>query len=134
MKKAVLLILEQNDKILFARRAETKESLPGRWSLPSETMKEDELIETATERCAAEELQGIELQSITPFDEKHVQKDGEDKILYFMKIQYTGNPSIKDVEELTELQQHSFEEFFKLFSDEQIGHGLQYLRKKFGYK
>lgn len=129
MIKAALLILEKDGKVIFAKRAKTKKSLPGRWSLPSETMKGGESVEKAAVRCAREEL-GLKIDNITVFDTFHFNDEFEDKTLYFVKVTYSGKPVIKAKDELSELKQLSFQEFFDIYSDEAIGHGLQHLRKR----
>jgi len=132
MKKAALLILERDGKVLFARRSKTKESLPGRWSLPAETVEPGETIEETALRCGSEELD-IDLKGLQRFDEYHFKDSSEDKILYFFKATYNGTPKLKAREEITELISHPFDEFFKKYKDEEMGHGLQYLRKRLGY-
>ena len=92
--------------------------------------KEKKFFDTA-KREAREEL-GIELFDLDFFDEQEIKKEGEHKILYFVKSKYSGDPKIIDSRETSEIGEYSFEDFFSLFSDEEIGHGLQYLRKKFG--
>ena len=125
MKRAVLLILEKDRKILFARRAAARKSLPGRWSLPSGTMEENETKEEAAIREAKEEL-NLDLRDFELFDTYEMT----DKILYFFKAPYTEELKIKATEELTELKEYSWEDFFNTYKDEEIGHGLQYLREK----
>jgi ADP-ribose pyrophosphatase YjhB (NUDIX family) len=132
MIKATLLILEEDNKIIFGKRSETKQSLPGKWSLPSETMKADEPVEEAAVRCAKEELD-LDISNVTIFDSFHFNDGNEDKILYFVKATYTGTPIINDPDELTALKYTSFKNFFATHPDVEIGHGLQYLRKKFGF-
>ena len=133
MKKAALLILEKNEKILFARRSKTKESLPGRWSLPAETAEPGETIEETALRCGTEELD-LNIMNLKLFDEYRFKDDKEEKILYFFKATYDKKPQIKATEELTELIFQTFDEFYRTHKDEEIGHGLQYLRKKLNYK
>ena len=133
MIEAVLLILEKDGKILFGRRAKTKESLPDRWSLPSEKIDPGEDKISAVKRCAEHELGLTNLSNIVLYDTKEVHKEGEDKILYFFKAKYEGTPKPTASDELTELEHHSFKEFFATYPDQEIGHGLQYLRKSLGF-
>ncbi|MBW2991327.1 NUDIX hydrolase [Candidatus Woesearchaeota archaeon] len=133
MLEAVLLILEKDEKVLFGRRAKTKESLPERWSLPSEKIKPGEDLVGAVRRCAEHELGLTKLSNITLYDKKEVHKEGEHKILYFFKANYEGTPTPLAEDELTELEYHSFKDFFAKYKDKEIGHGLQYLRKSMGF-
>lgn len=130
MKKASLLLLEKNGKYLFARRAKTKKSLPNKWSLPSETIEIKETKEKTAWRCLKHELKGIQVNNLELFETFHFKKEGKEKILYFFKASYTGTAKIKANEELTELKEYTLDEFFKKYSNEEIGHGLQYLREK----
>ena len=132
MKEAVLLLLEKEGKILFGRRAATRTSLPNKWSLPSETIEKGQTKEDAVKHCAKHEL-GLDVGTIELLEERPINKDGEEKVLYFFNVSYTGEPSIMAKEELTELESLSFKDFFAKYTDEQIGHGLQYLRKKLGF-
>ncbi|MBU1321454.1 MAG: NUDIX hydrolase [Nanoarchaeota archaeon] len=133
MINAVLLILEKDGKIVFGRRAGTKQSLPGRWSLPSEKIEPGENLETAVRRCAEHELNLLNLSNITKYDQIEVHKEGEDKILYFFKANYEGHPFPAAQNELTKLEHHTFKDFFAKYKDEEIGRGLQYLRAKMNY-
>ena len=129
MIKAVVLLLESDEKIIFVKRSLQRKSLPGKWSLPSgKVEKNEEVFETA-KREAKEELD-VELFDLEIFDEQEVKKDGEHKIIYFVKAGYLGDPVVVDEREFSEIREYSFEEFFELFTDDQIGHGLQYLREK----
>ncbi len=132
MIRAALLILEKEGKVLFALRAKKRESLPDKWSLPSEKIEEGETLEQATTRCAKHEL-SLSIKDPKIFDEYHFKDSKEDKILYFMKATYEGEPRISAPEEVVKLERHTLEEFFAKYPDEEIGHGLQYLRKKLGY-
>ncbi len=129
MIKAVLLILEKEEKIIFVRRTKERTSLPDKWALPSEKIEREETKEEATIRCADEEL-GIKLENIKLFNEYHFKDKEENKILYFMKANYIGKPFVKDKREFNEFIRLSFDDFFSKYDDSKIGHGLQYLRKE----
>jgi len=128
--QAVLLILEKDGKILYGKRAPDRESLPGRWSLPSDKIEKGETLEKAARRCAMHEL-GLNIRKVILFNTYHFKDEKEDKTLNFIKAVYDDIPKICDPRELTELEFYSFEDFFKKHKDEEIGHGLQYLRRKF---
>ena len=130
MIDAVLLILERENKILFAKRHPKKDSLPNRWSLPSEKRTPEESTYDCARRCAKGEL-GLEINIREVFDQYYFNDDNEEKILTFVKATYFQDPVICAKNELTQLETSSFEDFFKKYKDEEIGHGLQYLRKKY---
>jgi len=132
MINAVLLILEKDGKILYGKRAPDRDSLPGRWSLPSDKIEKGETLEMTARRCAEHEL-GLQIRKVMLFDTYHFKDKNEDKVLNFIKATYDDAPKICDPRELTELEFYSFKEFFKKYDDSKIGHGLQYLRKKLNY-
>ncbi len=129
MIRAVILLLERDGKILFVKRSLQRKSLPGKWSLCSGKIEEGEEVFDTAKREAMEEL-GLDLFDLEILDEQEIKKEGEHKILYFVKTKYFGEPKVIDEKEFSEIIEHSFEEFFNLFPDEEIGHGLQYLRGK----
>jgi ADP-ribose pyrophosphatase YjhB (NUDIX family) len=130
MLEAVLLILERDNKILFAKRHPQKASLPGRWSLPSDKKGIFESISDCARRCAKHEL-GLDIAVQGVLCQYHFNNDTEEKNLTFVKAKYDNEPVICAEYELTELQTSTFEDFFRKYKDEEIGHGLQYLRKRF---
>ena len=132
MIKAVLLLLEKQGKILFVQRTKKRTSLPGKWALPSEKMEKGETKRKATIRCSDEEL-GLKLKNIKVFEEHHFNDGKENKILYFMKANYAGDPKVIDKREFNIIKKYSLKEFFTRYPDSKIGHGLQYLRRKLNY-
>ncbi len=128
--KAALLLLEHADEpgtYLFAKRHEDRESLPGCWSLPAETVEPGESPEEAAVRCAYEEL-GLDLD-IEDVErvEQHTFPE-HDKTLYYFVARYHGEPRIREERELTEVERYTLDTFFERYDDSDIGHGLQYLR------
>ena len=130
MKKAVLLILEKEGEILFAKRHQNRSSLPGKWSLPSETIKENQSVEETARHCAQSEL-GINLSSIEVAEEYHFHNGDEQKTLFFVKVQSEETPKVNKETELTKLEWRSWKDFFTTYPFAEIGHGLQYLKKKY---
>ena len=129
MIQAVILILMKDDKIIFCKRSHHRKSLPNKWSLPAGKLEENETFIEGAKREAQEELR-LKIYDLKLFDKEEIKKDGEEKILYFVEAKYDEWPEFFDKRELSEIREYSFEEFFSLFSDEEIGHGLQHLRKK----
>jgi len=132
MIRAVVILLEKDEKIVFVKRSMLKKSLPGRWSLTSGMVEENESVFETAKREAKEELD-VDIFDLELIDEQEIKKDSEHKILYFIRASYKGDLKLVDERETAEIRQYSMKEFFSLFKDEEIGHGLQYLRKKLGY-
>jgi 8-oxo-dGTP pyrophosphatase MutT (NUDIX family) len=128
MKRAVLIILERDGKVLFAKRTPQRKDIPSMWSLPSETMEPDEDVLGCAIRCAKEEL-GVLLTLPTLYDSYKFEPP-KNKMLYYVKGTFLGEPSILVPEELDNLQWLSWEEFYSQYLDSDMGHGLQYLRGK----
>lgn len=126
---ASVMILEKEGKVIFAKRSPSKKHHPNKWSLPAGKLEEGENPIEAARRETKEEL-GIEIinPEITETIEK---KEPWEKILYLIKAEYSGIPTIVAKEELTELKITSFKEFFESHTDEDTGDVLQYLRKKY---
>jgi 8-oxo-dGTP pyrophosphatase MutT (NUDIX family) len=121
------LVVKKNNRILFIRRSETKKTLPNTWAFPSGTKKPDEKITDTAKREAEEELGikvGVEKVLAT-------RKLPEFKVrLHFVVCNIkSGKPAIKDPREINLIQWMTFEEFFEKYNDDQIGHGLIYLRR-----
>lgn len=129
MIHAVLNIIERDGKVLFGKRTKQRESIPNRWSLPSEKVEGKESVQDAVERCMSNEL-GVTVNDIKEFDVFHFNDGNENKILRFLKIDVGGEPFLNNLEELSDLKWMTFKEFFGMYDDSEIGHGLQYLRKK----
>ncbi len=127
MKTHAAIVLRNGDKILFVQRAATKKSLPNIWAFASGTIEEGETAEKTAEREAKEEL-GVEV------DIKGILATVDlpelDARLVFVMCEMMGNtPIVFDQNEIQAIRWLSFEEFFRKYADEQIGHGLIYLRK-----
>lgn len=126
MKDHAAFILRNEDKVLFVQRAATKRVLPNIWAFPSGTVEEGELVEATAIREAMEEL-GVEVVvedtlAVTELPEMGV------RIHFIICKVITGVPQIMQPEEIQTLAWMTMPEFFNTFSDEQIGHGLIWLR------
>ncbi|MDO8510668.1 MAG: NUDIX hydrolase [Nanoarchaeota archaeon] len=127
MKHHAAIILRDGNKVLFAQRAATKKSLPNIWAFPSGTMEENESAEMTAVREAKEELE------ITVTVEKNLStvELSQLGVALHLMVCTTDTPTQinLDQEEIQKTSWMTFEEFFKTFTDEQVGHGLIYLRK-----
>jgi hypothetical protein len=68
-------------------------SLPGKWSLASETIKEGQTIMEAAQYYASSEL-GIELDEVSHIDTLQFNNGNEEKILYYMRAIISTNPNM----------------------------------------
>jgi len=127
MKDHIALVVHNGDQVLFIQRAATKKTLPNIWAFPSGTVEAGEDLEVTAQREAKEELgivvgikRVIASVSLPEFDVK----------LHFVvcAIQ-SGTPTIQEPNEIQAIRWLTFKEFFDTHSDDQIGHGLIYLRK-----
>ncbi len=127
MKDHAALMIRKDDKFLFIRRSKNKKTLPNIWAVPSGTKEEEEEIYQTVVREAKEEL-GIEVQpekTLTTMElpEFNVR-------LYFVVCTiFSGTPTIKDYDEIEEIEWLTLSEFFNKYDDSKIGHGLVFLRK-----
>ncbi len=124
---AAILIKDEGGRVLFIKRAMKKKTLPGAWSFPSGTLEEGESISETTKREANEELGvNVEIEKVlaeTNLDEFSVK-------LHFVLCKIiSGKPFIKEPNEIDKMEFMTFQDFFNKFSDEEIGHGLIWLRK-----
>jgi len=127
MKHHAAIILRDGNKFLFVQRAAKKKSLPNIWAFPSGTMEENESAEMTAVREAKEELEiSVNVEKcLTPVELSQVGA-----ILHLVVCTTDTPTQINfDQEEIQKISWMTFEEFFKIFTDEQIGHGLIYLRK-----
>jgi 8-oxo-dGTP diphosphatase len=127
MKTHAAIVLRNGDKILFVQRAATKKSLPNIWAFPSGTIEEGEMAEITAKREAKEELGvDVDIKGILAT----VDLPELDARLVFVMCEMIGSaPIVFDQNEIQAIRWLSFEEFFREYPDEQIGHGLIYLRK-----
>jgi len=128
MKNHVAIVIQDNKgNVLFIKRSMKKSTLPGAWSFPSGTCEEGESVETTACREAKEELD-IKVQAKnTP---SKMELPEFDTRLYFVTCSIIeGTPIIKQKDEIDEIRWMDFQTFFKTFNDEEIGHGLVWLRK-----
>lgn len=122
----VAIIIKNKDKVLFIKRSKFKKILPNLWSLPSGTQEKTENIFQTAEREALEEL-GIKIKAKSLLSTKELPEFNV-KLHFVICSMVAGIPEIRDEYEISELNWSTFEEFFNQYSDDEIGHGLIYLR------
>lgn len=124
---AVFVIKDQDNNILFIQRSFTKSTLAGAWSFPSGTVEEGEDPNNTIIREGQEEL-GVTLTPIKSLGTKELEEFSVllDFILCEIK---EGTPFIKEPNEIEKIEWMTFNDFFNRFSDDNIGHGLIWLRQ-----
>ncbi|MFA4887189.1 MAG: NUDIX domain-containing protein [Candidatus Nanoarchaeia archaeon] len=127
MKDHVAILIKDQKKFLFIKRSKHKKTLPNIWAFPSGTKEENETIEETAKREAFEELDVL----ITSKKFLTVKELPEFRVrLHFLICEInSGIPRIKEMNEIDELEWLTFSEFFNKYADNEIGHGLIFLRK-----
>jgi mutator protein MutT len=124
---AVIVLKNDDNKFLFVKRSKHKRVLPGAWSFASGTVESGEKIFDTIKREAKEELD-IEVKPLKIFEEKELVEFSI-KLVFVLCERISGEIKINDYKEIEEYEFMTFEEFFNRYSDEEIGHGLIYLRQ-----
>lgn len=128
MKDHVALVIkDENNNILFCRRSKLKKKLPLAWAFATGTCEENEDVFQTAKREAFEEL-GVEVKAIEVLCVKELPQFN-DKLHFVVCEIISGEAYIKEPEEIEELLWLPLKEFFKQYSNDQIGHGLIYLRE-----
>ncbi len=124
---AALLIRNEQNKFLFVRRSKHKKTLPNIWAFPSGTREEGETISETAVREAYEEL-GIHVMPEHTIAIKELPEFGS-RLHFLICTLASGEPFIKDPQEIEEMVWLSFPTFFQKYDDSKIGHGLVFLRQ-----
>lgn len=124
---AAIVIKDKDNKILFIKRSMNKKTLPGAWSFPSGTVEEGEHIHNTTIREAMEEL-GIDVEVEDTLAVRELPEFSVCLIFVLCNIK-SGEPIIRQSNEIDKIEWMKFSDFFDKFSDEEIGHGLIWLRQ-----
>lgn len=127
MKNHAAIILRKGDKVLFVQRSATKKFLPNIWAFPSGTMEEGESAEATAIREANEEL-GLDVEVERPLAIVELPELGA-RLHFVVCVARSDKPIIWDAAEIQAIKWLPFNEFLNEYSDDQIGHGLIYLRK-----
>ena len=126
MKNHAAIILRNGNKILFIQRSATKKFLPNIWAFPSGTMEEGESAEATAIREAKEEL-GIEVEIDRLLGTVELPELGA-RLHFAVCCARSDKPIVCDEKEIQAIKWRTFKEFFSEHTDEQIGHGLIFLR------
>lgn len=127
MKIHAVLVLENEGDILFVKRFMKKKTLPGAWAFPSGTVEEGEEVFQTIKREALEEI-GAEVKCERILAETELP-EFEVKLVFVLCSIVNGDIKIKEPDEIEKIEWMRFSEFFEKFLDNEIGHGLVWLRK-----
>ena len=123
---AAIMIRDDDGRILFIQRSMKKKTLPGIWSFPSGTVEDGESILLTAVRESAEEL-GVDVLAERVLSTLDLPEFSAR--LHFVLCSIKGGvPSIEELDEIDVIDWMSMENFFERFSDDEIGHGLAWLR------
>jgi len=123
---AAIMIRDDYGRVLFIQRSMKKKTLPGAWSFPSGTVEEGEdVLATAVRECV-EEL-GVDVLAEKVLSTLDLPEFSARLHFVLCSIK-DGVPSIEEPDEIDVIEWMRMEDFFERFSDDEIGHGLIWLR------
>ena len=123
---AAIMIRDGGGRILFIQRSMKKSTLPGAWSFPSGTVEDGEdVLATAVRECV-EEL-GVDVLAERILSSLDLDEFGVRLHFVLCSIE-NGVPSIEEPDEIDAIEWMRMGDFFERFSDDEIGHGLVWLR------
>jgi len=127
MKDHVAILLRNSkNEILFIQRSMKKSTLPGAWSFPSGTVEDGEEVFTTATRETMEEL-GVDASATKTIAVRELPEFSVRLHFIICEIK-EGEPSITEPDEIDNIEWMSMNDFFDKFSDDEIGHGLIWLR------
>ena len=124
---AAIVLKNEENKVLFIKRSIKKKTLPGIWAFPSGTIEEGEDIYDTIKREAHEEL-GVNVEPKNILAETELPEFSV-KLIFVLCSVKSGELTIKEPDEINKFEWIKFSDFFDKFSDNEIGHGLIWLRK-----
>ncbi len=126
-KDHAVFVLRDGQKVLFVQRSKNKKTLPNIWAFPSGTVEEGEKPEETARREAKEEL-GVEIEVAGTLATVELQEFPV-RLHFIVGTIKSGELEIKQPEEIQVLCWLTFQEFFAEHTDQEIGHGLIWLRQ-----
>lgn len=126
MEDHSVLVIVRGGKCLFVQRSMQKKQLPGAWAFASGTVESGESLQHTAKRESMEEF-GVEVKPIQVFA-KHELEDVKIRLNFVLCELVRGEPKVMDPAEAERLAWMSMNEFFAKYTDDEIGHGLRWLR------
>lgn len=126
MEDHAVFVIVRDGECLFVQRSMQKKHLPGAWAFASGTVESGESIEQAAEREALEEF-GVAVMAEKVFA-NHELAEVRVRLNFALCTIVEGEPKILQPEEAQALAWMSLSRFFDTYTDDQIGHGLRWLR------
>ena len=127
MKDHAAILIHKDKLFLFIKRSKFKKTLPNIWAFPSGTKESEESIYETAVRESFEEL-GVKVEAENTIATRELPELNSKLHFITCKI-ISGEPFIKDANEIQEIEWLTFNQFFKKYSDSEIGHGLIFLRQ-----
>ncbi|MBI2798048.1 NUDIX hydrolase [Candidatus Saccharibacteria bacterium] len=125
MEDHAVYVVVRDGKCLFVQRSKQKKVLPGAWAFASGTVEPGESLFQTAEREAMEEV-GMKVKAKKLLTKRDLPDVGVR--LNFVICEPLGKPTKLDPAEAEQLAWMSMTDFFDKYTDEQIGHGLRWLR------
>jgi len=123
---AAIMIRSDDGQILFIQRSIKKSTLPGAWSFPSGTVEEGEDVLSTAVRESMEEL-GVDVSAEKVLSTLDLPEFSA-RLHFVLCSVKDGEPTIEEPDEIDAIDWMSMGDFFEKFSDDEIGHGLVWLR------
>ena len=134
--EVIAFVIKNNEgKTLFVRRSPAKKVLPNIWSFPCELIEEGETLLKTALRGGREDL-GVEIELLDMFDElNHFSEDEKNQVrLMFFNTKIVSGKINVDPEDISEMVWEDYEAFLLSKKDEELAHGLRYLKSKLNQK
>ncbi|HUW22244.1 MAG TPA: NUDIX hydrolase [Candidatus Bathyarchaeia archaeon] len=126
MTRHVGIIIKRGEKVLFIKRSKFKKKLPNIWAFPTGTVETGEKVTETAIREAKEEL-GVDIKVLRELSPISLY-EFDDELDFVVCEIIGGEPKIREPREIDEIQWNSLAEFYDAYREDQIGHGLIYLK------